>query len=281
MDHLQRRHAPITDDVWAVLDDEARERLTPVLAVRRLVDFRGPAGWRRSATNLGRTERLPGAHVDGVRVLGRRVLPLIELRASFALAREELCDADRGAADPDLGALDDAARRIAEAENVAVLDGWGADGVVGVRAASPHEEIPAESFESLPAAVAAAVTALVGSGVGGPYALALGSPEFTGVAETAEHGGYPLLDHLDRILDGSVIRAPGLGGGLVISLRGGDFLFDCGQDLSLGYTHHDADDVHLYLEESFSFRVATPEAAVPVRPPVHSAAPGPQAPSPR
>src|SRR5829696_1361853 len=47
MDHLQRRHAPITDDVWAVLDDESRERLTPVLAVRRLVDFRGPAGWRR------------------------------------------------------------------------------------------------------------------------------------------------------------------------------------------------------------------------------------------
>ena len=29
-----------------------------------------------------------------------------------------------------------------------------------------------------------------------------------------------------------------------------------------GYSHHDADSVHLYLEQSFSFRVATPEAAV-------------------
>ena len=45
---------------------------------------------------------------------------------------------------------------------------------------------------------------------------------------------------------------------------GGDFLFDCGQDLSIGYESHDADAVSLYLEESFSFRVATPEAAVPL-----------------
>mgnify|MGYP000967020946 CR=1 FL=1 len=52
------------------------------------------------------------------------------------------------------------------------------------------------------------------------------------------------------------------GGHVVVSLRGGDFLLESGQDLSLGYTSHDVDSVHLYLEESFSFRVATPEAAV-------------------
>jgi len=48
----------------------------------------------------------------------------------------------------------------------------------------------------------------------------------------------------------------------VVSLRGGDFLLECGQDLSIGYVDHDADVVRLYLEESFSFRVATAEAAV-------------------
>jgi uncharacterized linocin/CFP29 family protein len=52
----------------------------------------------------------------------------------------------------------------------------------------------------------------------------------------------------------------------VASLRGGDFLFDSGQDLSIGYDSHDADAVHLYVEESFSFRVATPEAAVALGP---------------
>jgi hypothetical protein len=48
----------------------------------------------------------------------------------------------------------------------------------------------------------------------------------------------------------------------VLSMLGGDFLFESGEDLSIGYETHDADAVHLYLEESFSFRVATPEAAV-------------------
>ena len=50
------------------------------------------------------------------------------------------------------------------------------------------------------------------------------------------------------------------------SMRGGDFLFESGEDASVGYDHHDADAVHLYLEESFSFRVVTPEAAVPLAP---------------
>jgi uncharacterized linocin/CFP29 family protein len=49
---------------------------------------------------------------------------------------------------------------------------------------------------------------------------------------------------------------------VVVSLRGGDFLFESGQDLSIGYDSHDAEVVRLYLQESFSFRVVTPEAAV-------------------
>jgi uncharacterized linocin/CFP29 family protein len=49
---------------------------------------------------------------------------------------------------------------------------------------------------------------------------------------------------------------------VVLSLRGEDFLFESGQDLSVGYAGHDGQNVRLYLEESFSFRAVTPEAAV-------------------
>jgi uncharacterized linocin/CFP29 family protein len=55
MNHLLRSHAPITDAGWELLDREARERLTPALAARKLIDFSGPHGWDHSATNLGRT----------------------------------------------------------------------------------------------------------------------------------------------------------------------------------------------------------------------------------
>ena len=103
---------------------------------------------------------------------------------------------------------------------------------------------------------------LLDAGVSGPYGLALGPEEYTGVVETTEHGGLIVLEHLRQILGGPIVWAPGVAGAVVLSMRGGDFLFESGEDLSIGYSHHDADVVHLYLEESFSFRVATPEAAV-------------------
>ena len=48
----------------------------------------------------------------------------------------------------------------------------------------------------------------------------------------------------------------------VVSLRGGDFVLDVGEDISVGYLSHDARDVTLYLEESVTFRVLEPDAAV-------------------
>lgn len=267
MNHLLRSLAPITDAGWELLDDEAKQRLTAALAARKLVDFAGPRGWEHSATNVGRTEALASAPCKGVTALQRRVLPQAELRADFTVSLAELRDHDRGALDADLGDLDAAAHRIAVAENIAVLHGWGEAGIAGITEASPHKAKPlGKGADGYPRPVAAAVDLLLQSGVVGPYGLALGPDEYTRVVETTEHGGYPLLRHLREILDGPVVRASGVKGAVVLSLRGGDFLFESGQDLSIGYERHDAEAVHLYLEESFSFVVATREAAVALSP---------------
>jgi uncharacterized linocin/CFP29 family protein len=267
MNHLLRSIAPVSEDAWGVLDDEARERLTAALAARRLVDFIGPLGWDHSATNLGRTSPTSDGPLDSVTARQRRVLPLVELRRDFTVAREELRDSDRGAADVDLGELDDAAQAIAQSENAAVLHGFAGCGIVGVTEASTHAPIPlGDDFDGYPSKVAKAVEQLLAVGVGGPYGLALGPAPYTGVIESTEHGGYLVFDHLGKILGGPIVRAPGIDGAVVLSLRGGDFLFECGQDLSIGYDRHDGDAVHLYLEESFSFRVATPEAGIALTP---------------
>ncbi len=100
------------------------------------------------------------------------------------------------------------------------------------------------------------------SGIEGPYALAIGPAGYTRIVETTEHGGYLLLDHLKRILEGKIVWTPGVDGAAVVSERGGDFLLDVGQDMAVGYSHHDADAVHLYLEESLAFRVVEPDAAL-------------------
>ncbi|HEY2717960.1 MAG TPA: family 1 encapsulin nanocompartment shell protein [Solirubrobacterales bacterium] len=266
MNHLLRGIAPLSDGNWELLDEEARERLHGPLAARRLVDFSGPRGWEHSATDLGRTERTPAPGGEGVEARRRRVLPLVELRADFAIARDELAADDRGAVDADLEPLDQAAVRIATCENVAVFHGWADAGIVGIAEASPFAAEPlGASGDEYPRSVARAVESVRAAGVGGPYGLALGPDEYTRVIETAEHGGYPLFDHLGKILlGGPIVWAPGVEGAVVVSLRGGDFLFESGQDLAIGYDHHDADSVALYLQESFSFLVATPEAAAPL-----------------
>jgi uncharacterized linocin/CFP29 family protein len=266
MNHLLRSLAPITASGWELLDSEAKQRLTPALAARRLVDFSGPHGWEHSATNLGRTEQL-AAPQEGVTALRRRVLALAELRADFAVSPRELADLERGARDVDLSSLDDAAHRLAVAENIAVFHGWPEAEIAGILGASPHEPRPlGEDPERYPRAVAGAVELLLGNGIGGPYGMALGREQYRRVVETAEHGGHLLLDHLRKILDGPIVWAPGLMGAVVLSQRGGDFLLDCGQDLSIGYQQHDDQAVHLYIEESVSFLAATPEAAVALTP---------------
>jgi uncharacterized linocin/CFP29 family protein len=266
MNHLLRERAPISDGAWKLIDSEARDRLAPALGARKLVDFSGPQGWEYSATNLGRVSPLSGAPGEGVLGRQRRVLAVVEVRADFALSRDELRDADRGADDTDLKALDDAAHQVAVSENVAVFHGW-QGAITGIAEASPYEPLSlGESAERYPRQVADAVEKLLCSGIGGPYGLALGREQYRRVVETAEHGGYPLLDHLRKILEGPIVWAPGMNGAVVVSLRGGDFKFDSGQDLSIGYDSHDSDAVRLYLEESFSFHVATPEAAVALSP---------------
>jgi uncharacterized linocin/CFP29 family protein len=263
MSHLLREHAPITDSGWELLDGEARQRLAPALAARRLVDFSGPHGWEHSATNLGRVEPLAASPQEGVAGQRRRVLALAEMRVNFTVSVGELADQERGAVDVDLASLDEAAHRIALAENIAVFHGWPEADITGIVEASPHERRAlGDDPEGYPRAVAGAVEVLLGAGIEGPYGMALGREQYRRVVETAEHGGQLLLDHLRKILDGPIVWAPGVEGAVVLSQRGGDFVFDSGQDLSIGYLRHDDQAVHFYIEESFSFLAATPDAAV-------------------
>jgi uncharacterized linocin/CFP29 family protein len=265
MNHLHRELAPVNEAAWDQIESEAKRRLTTHLAARKLIDFSGPHGWSHSATNVGRTGSVSGP-AEGVSALQRQVLPLVELRAGFSVSRVEIDDADRGANDIDLEELDEAVRQIALGENVTVFHGYQAVGMQGITECTSHPPVTVKpDMDQYPNVVAQATDVLRRSGIDGPYGLAIGPEIYTSIIETAEHGGYLLFDHLRQILGGPLVWAPGVQGGIVLSLRGGDHVLECGQDLSIGYQNHDADVVRLYLEESFSFRVLEPDAAVALR----------------
>jgi uncharacterized linocin/CFP29 family protein len=154
-------------------------------------------------------------------------------------------------------------RRVALAENSAVFNGFEAAGIIGISQATTHPPIPLGAEPgSFPEQVAKAVELIRREGIGGPYGLALAPAEYTRVVETTEHGGYPVFEHLGHILGGPIVWMPGIDGAAVVSLRGCDFLFESGEDLALGFDRIHDGHLHLYVEETFSFRVATPEAGV-------------------
>ena len=142
-----------------------------------------------------------------------------------------------------------------------MFHGYDAAGISGISESTPHAPVAiSDDYNEYPGTVARAVATLQNAGIGGPFAIALGPRCYTGVIETTEHGGYPVLEHIRLILGGPIVWAPAVDGAIVVSLRGGDYQLTCGQDFSIGYTDHDADNVRLYLEESMTFRALSPDA---------------------
>jgi len=105
------------------------------------------------------------------------------------------------------------------------------------------------------------VSALRLAGVDGPYALALSGDAYTSVSETSDQG-YPILEHVTRIVDGPIVWAPAIDDAFLLSTRGGDFELHLGQDLAIGYLAHDATSIELYFQETLTFLVHTSEAVV-------------------
>lgn len=265
MNDLLRGLAPVTTQAWEQIDNEARRTLKLMLAARRLVDFTGPLGWDVSALSDGRIEELRAQVENGVEGRIRKVRPLVELRVVFELSRPELEAIGRGAQDPSLDAVRNAARSAATAEDRSVFLGYPEANITGIAEASAANQLPlTDDFQAYPEVVAEAVNKLQLEGVAGPYAIALGPRCYTGLTRTTK-GGYPVIEHVRRLLDGPVVWAPAADGAIVMSQRGGDFELAVGQDFSIGYLDHSATTVRLYLQESFTFRVLAPEAAVPLR----------------
>ena len=266
MNNLHRELAPISEMAWAQIEEEASRTLKRHLAARRVVDVRGPTGLELSAVGTGHLRQIeaPG---DGIQATQREVKALVELRVPFELARQAIDDVERGANDSDWSPLKDAARKIAFAEDRAVFEGYASAGIQGVRqgTSNPVLTLPAD-VPGYPGAVAQAVSQLRLAGVNGPYALLLGAEPYTAIGGGSDDG-YPILHHIQHLVDGEIVWAPAITGGVVLTTRGGDFELHLGQDISIGYLSHTDTAVRLYLQETFTFLMLTAEAAVLLAPP--------------
>ncbi len=169
---------------------------------------------------------------------------------------------ERGSQDPDWDPVKAAAKKLAFVEDRVIFEGYSAASIEGIRSASsnPALALPGDASD-IPDAISQALSALRLAGVGGPYSVLLSADVYTKVSETTEHG-YPIREHLRRLVDGDIIWAPAIDGAFVLTTRGGDFDLQLGTDVAIGYVAHDADTAQLYLQETLTFLCYTAEAAV-------------------
>ena len=265
MNNLHRELAPISDAAWADIEEETKRTLKRHLAGRRVVDVQSTGGVGLSAVGTGhlRTIAAPG---DGILARQREVKALVEFRVPFELNRQQIDDVERGANDSDWQPAKDAAQKIAFAEDRAIFEGYAAAGIVGIRegTSNPRMTLPADVRE-YPDAIAQALSQLRLVGVNGPYSVLLGADAYTALAEASDNG-YPVLEHIKKLVKDEIIWTPAVTGAFVLTTRGGDFDLHIGQDVSIGYLSHTDSIVRLYLQETLTFLLLTSEAAVALAP---------------
>jgi len=265
MNNLHRELAPISDAAWVQIEEETSRTIKRYLAGRRVADVHGPAGAALAAVGTGHQSAItaPG---DGITAHQRETKALVELRVPFEIDRQMIDDVERGSNDSDWQPAKDAARKLAYAEDRAIFEGYTAAGIVGVRqgTSNPQKSLPAD-VRKYPEAFAQALSQLRLVGVNGPYSILLSADAYTELAETSDYG-YPVLEHVKRLVEGKIIWAPAIDGAFVVTTRGGDLDLHIGQDVSIGYLSHTDTRVRLYLQETFTFVYLTSESAVALAP---------------
>jgi uncharacterized linocin/CFP29 family protein len=265
VNNLYRDLAPITEPAWAEIELEALRTFKRHIAGRRVIDVSEPGGPDAAAVSTGRLVDVK-APTDGVVAHLRASKPLVRLRVPFTLSRSEIDDVERGSSDSDWEPVKAAAKKLAFVEDRTIFEGYPAASIEGIRSASsnPALTLP-EDARQIPDVISQALSELRLAGVDGPYSVLLSATIYTKVSETTEHG-YPIREHLNRLVDGDIIWAPAIDGAFVLTTRGGDFDLQFGTDVSIGYLTHDTDAVQLYMQETLTFLCYTAEASVALSP---------------
>ncbi|SAL53243.1 Linocin_M18 bacteriocin protein [Caballeronia cordobensis] len=263
MNNLHRELAPISAAAWSQIEAEVARTFKRSVAGRRVVDVKDPGGVALSGIGTGHQKNIASPK-KGVSAKLYDVRQLVQLTVPFTLQREAIDSVERGSNDGDWQPAKTAASELALAEDSAIFDGFAAAGIAGIREGSSNSKsfLPADVAD-YPNAISQALEKLRLAGVDGPYSVLLGADAYTALAEASDQG-YPVIEHIKRIVSGDLVWAPALTGGCVLSTRGGDYELHIGQDVSIGYTSHTDTAVQLYLTETLTFLMLTSEASVSI-----------------
>ncbi|GIX49429.1 MAG: putative 29 kDa antigen CFP29 [Candidatus Tectimicrobiota bacterium] len=241
-------------------------RARDLLTGRRFLDLDGPYGVGLTALEVGNDEycRQPGPQEAGA-VMGRTIsVPM--LRKDFRLSIRRLAAHLEMGQPLLLTPVEEAAEAVARREEEFIYYGqpdFGLQGLLTAQGRLHHEGGDWSDLDRVLDDVLAAVNALDARGFRGPYALALAPSLYNGLFRRYAGTDMLQLEHLRRLCQRGVYKAP-IEGGVLVDPRVGRLVV--GQDLMVGYVGQDGIHYQLYVCESIVLMLETPQAICTIRP---------------
>lgn len=262
MDLLKRELAPLAQEAWNEIDERAVDVLKTHLSARKVVRVKGPEGWDYTSISEGRLNILEDGDDVDVKTGQYQTKPLVETRIAFSLSRWEMDNILRGARDANLDALEEAMEKMALFEENAVFNSYKKGGIKGLVESADHKPVAfGESGSDIMAALSKAVLMMKESYQEAPYTLVVGEEGWKRL--NTEVQGYPLMKRVKDIIGGDVVFSSVVKDALMVPYDHEDLELVIGGDFSIGYESHDAENVNLFVAESFTFRVLDPSLIVP------------------
>lgn len=260
MSYLNRESAPFGDELWERIDAEAVKAARDILTGRRFLDVDGPYGLGLTSIELGADDycREPGAGEAGAVVSRAIAVPM--LRKSFNLSVRRIEGHFENNLPLDLSPAQDAAEAVARREEEFVYYGQPDFNLEGLLTAKGRNELQAGDWSKVEQAlndVLAGVNALDDKGYHGPYALALSPARYNALFRRYEGSDMLQLEHLRRLCELGVYKAP-IDDAVLVDPHVGRIVV--GQDLMTGYASNDGIHHQMFAAESLVLMLEEPAA---------------------
>jgi len=261
MKFLNRETSPIAAAVWGQIDAAFTPLLTQRLKLRGLVGFTS-VPFETDAIPTGNLKILTST--EGLTLSVRKPIPMVEIRYDFDLPKSIVEAFKRDKPDFDDSVFKKVSNHFSAVENSLILDGVKEADIEGILNNIPRKPIHAKHTKGLIDAVASMIAAFGAAFVEGPYKLVLSTATLIKMVAESE-GGVSVKTRLEMLLGTNffiVCESIGDDKILALSQRGGDFILYNGLDVSIGYAEEKEESYTLFINESCTFRIINPEAAV-------------------
>ena len=271
MSDLNRNAAGLDEAIWERIDAAALDAAAARLTARRFLEVDGPYGLGLTSIESGPEERLtgtdqPAPNGELAATIGSRALPVPMLQQPCALSVRRVEGHRQLSLPLDLRPVEDAAEAVARSEEHMIYHGVPQLGLDGLTTVAGRATVPCGDWKDLSRAltdVLAAVNKLDGNGFSGPYAMALEPARYNALFRRLECGDLLQVDHLRRLCEAGLYKAPVVGG-VLVDPRVGNLTI--GQDLRVGFSANDGVHLKLFVSESLVLLLDEPGAICTLEP---------------